>query len=233
MFLNYRKRSILLITLLSIAFSQGCKKESLNIDYSLHNYFPTTQGLWKEFVVDSIYHGENDNDNDDSVYVFQYQVREEIDSAFIDGEGRRSEIVVRYFRSDSNASWSVCNVWTQVITPQGAYRTENNIPYHKLAIPINTHTEWDGNDANTLDEELYEYEYFHTPGVVNNLSFDSTLSVLQIDENNYVEKIYGKEIYATGIGMIFKQRDELGKKNGIIVKGLEYQMRLINYGFSQ
>ena len=89
---------------------------------------------------------------------------------------------------------------------------------------------WNGNDANTMEEEFYTYEYFHQPEVINSLSFDSTISVLQIDENNFVERIFGNEIYAAGVGLIFKERDELGKQNGVVVKGLEYRMQVKAYG---
>ena len=66
--------------------------------------------------------------------------------------------------------------------------------------------------------------------MINSLSFDSTLSVIQIDENNYVETIFGNEKYAAGVGMIYKERNDLGKTNGQVVKGLEYRMVVVDYG---
>jgi hypothetical protein len=52
----------------------------------------------------------------------------------------------------------------------------------------------------------------------------------QIDENNFVETIYGNEKYAAGVGMIYKERNDLGKTNGQVVKGLEYRMVVVEYG---
>ena len=77
---------------------------------------------------------------------------------------------------------------------------------------------------------MYFYDYYHEPATFNSLNFDSTISIIQIDENNYVEKMYGNEIYAAGIGLVYKERDELGKQNGVVVKGLEYRMKIIGYG---
>ncbi|MEO8087344.1 MAG: hypothetical protein ABI763_11015, partial [Bacteroidota bacterium] len=90
--------------------------------------------------------------------------------------------------------------------------------------------EWNGNDKNTLEEEMYHYKNINTSKTYNNLSFDSTLTVIQRDDNNFVEKIYGVEVYASGIGMIYKERDDLRKTSGIIVSGTEFKMVVNSYG---
>ncbi|HNP99363.1 MAG TPA: hypothetical protein PKK99_09925 [Bacteroidia bacterium] len=208
----------------------ACKKESIIPPSPSFNYFPTTAGNWIEYDVDSIYHAENDNNNDDSVYSYHFQVREEIDSTFADGQGRPVQVILRYKRNSDLEAWSLVAVWTQTLSLSSAYRTEDNVPYHKLAFPINGSTMWDGNDANIQEEEMYEYTDYHTALTIGGFDFDSTLTVLQRDEDNYVERIFGQEIYATGVGMIYKQRDDLGKRNGIIVKGQEYKMTLKDFG---
>jgi hypothetical protein len=208
----------------------GCKKETVTLLPVSLNYFPTEIGNWIEYTVDSIYHADNDNNNDDSVYSYHYELREVIDGEFEDGEGRINQIIKRYSRSDSTQDWQLLNVCTQYLSSMNAYRNENNINLHKLSFPINSTISWNGNDANVLDEEIHYYEYFHEPASFNGLDFDSTLSVLQIDEDNFLEKIYGNEIYGAGIGLIFKARDELGKINGVVVSGLEYRMAVKGYG---
>ena len=219
-----------LFSLLILGTAYSCKKETIIPDSPSYNYFPTEKGKWVEYDVDSIYHGENDNNNDDSVYTFHFQIREEIDSTFTNSQGQATQILSRYKRASSSDSWVITAVWTQNLSLTGAYRTEDNVPYHKLAFPISSSISWDGNDANTLDEELYSYDTFHQATNVGGQSFDSTLTVIQVDENNFIERIYGVEMYAVGVGMIFKQRDNLGKRNGIVVKGLEYTMTLRDYG---
>ncbi|REJ82449.1 MAG: hypothetical protein DWQ44_12365 [Bacteroidetes bacterium] len=222
-------KSIFILLLISGVYS-SCKKDSQIINSNSFNYFPTAKGTWVEYNVDSIYHGENDNNNDDSVYTFNFQIREIVDSTFLDGEGREVQVLIRYKRMNSSDEWRLVSVWTQRLSLTGAYRTEDNITYQKLAFPINSRISWDGNAANILSEELYSYESFHEENLVGSFSFDSTLTVLQVDEDNFVERIFGKEIYAVGVGMIFKQRDDLGKRNGLVVKGLEYKMTLRDYG---
>lgn len=222
------KRFLYFLILLLILNS--CKKETIVPVSPSYNYFPVDNGRWVEYNVDSIYHGENDNNNDDSVYTFHFQIREQIDSSFINSEGQPTQVLARYKRETVADDWQLIGIWTQILNLNGAYRTEDNVPFHKLAFPISSGITWDGNAANTLDEELYYYDSFHVPATIGSTSFDSTLTVTQIDENNFIERIYGVEKFATGVGMIFKQRDNLGKRNGIVVKGLEYKMTLSDYG---
>ncbi len=198
---------------------------------SSFNYFPTERGKYVVFEVDSILHGDNDNNTDDSVYSWHFQVKETIDETFIDGQGRSAQIIRRYRRDNDMLPWNEMTRWTQVLTASSAYRTEDNVPYHKLSFPVGSPTPWNGNDANTEDEELYSYEDFNASLALNSFSFDSTLSVLQRDDNNFVEKIYAKEIYANHIGLIYKERDNLNKVNGMIVKGTEFKMKVIGYGW--
>lgn len=221
---------ILLAVLIISATIFSCKKDSIIPTSASFNYFPIEQGTYTIFDVDSIYHADNDNNNDDSVYSWHYQVKEVIDSTFEDGQGRPTQIIYRYKRSDALQSWMLTNVWTQTLTKSAAWRYEDNVVYHKLAFPINKNIEWNGNDANESAEEIYSYEAIHDEMDLGTLTFDSTISVLQVDENNYVEKIYGYEIYANNAGLIYKERADLRKINGLVTDGTEYKMSLIEFG---
>lgn len=222
------KLSLLIACIITLIFS--CKKDSVISVSPSFNYFPTERGKYAVYDVDSAYHAENDNNTDDSVYYSHYQIKELIDSTFIDGQGRPAQIIKRYKRDNDTLSWNLVNIWTQVLTATTAYKTEDNVPYHKLSFPISSTVTWNGNDANTLEVEMYSYDSFHSPMSINGLSFDSTLSVLQRDDDNFVQRIYGREVYANHIGMIYKERDNLGKLNGSVVKGTEYKMQIRSYG---
>ena len=218
----------LVIIVLSVISS--CGKEIIETTSPSYNYFPTEKGRYVIFDVDSIVHGTNDNDNDDSVYSYRYQVKEVIDTPFTDGEGKERQVVVRYYRADSTQEWSVNIVWSQSLSASNAYRWEDNVPYHKMSYPINYEIEWNGNDKNTLEEEMYHYTDIHASKSYNNLDFDSTLTIIQRDDDNFVEKIFGKEVFAAGIGLIYKERSNLRKTSGIIVSGTEYKMVVNSYG---
>lgn len=186
------------------------------------------------YDVDSILHSDNDNNTDDSVYSWHYQLKEVVGETFIDGQGRPVQIIQRFRRDNDSEEWSEINVCTQLVTAAAMYRTDDNIAYHKLAFPISSNTQpWNGNDMNTLDEEFYQYENFHVPLTMNAFDFDSTLSVLQVDEDNFVEKIYGEEVYANHVGLIYREHDDLRKMNGFPVKGTEFIMKVRAYGTEQ
>ncbi len=223
-------RVLFLLLCISMLTWFSCKKETVVLPALSYNYFPVEKGRFVVYDVDSIYHSENDNNNDDSVYSYHFQIKDKIDSSYIDLEGRVNQIRLRYRRDNDSMQWELSDVWTQYLSATSAYLTEDNIKYHKLSFPINLTTSWNGNDSNTGEEEIYFYDYFHESDVISGLSFDSTLSVIQVDENNYVETIYGNEKYAAGVGMIYKERNDLGKRNGQVVKGLEYKMVVVDYG---
>ena len=221
---------LFLLTLFLCFIATSCKKEKIIPGSTSYNYFPTEEGKYVVYSVDSVFHSDNDNNTDDSVYSWHYQVKELIGETFIDGEGRPVQILRRFRRDTESEEWVEVNVCTQLLTAAAVYRTEDNIAYHRLAFPINSSIQWDGNDANTLDVEMYSYENFHAPLEMNSFSFDSTLSILQVDEDNFVEKIYGEEVYANHVGLIYRVRDELRKVNGFPVKGTEFRMQVIGYG---
>jgi hypothetical protein len=208
----------------------GCKEEYVTPESAPFPYFPVREGLYRIYDVDSVVHAENDNNNDDSVYTYNFQVMEVIDSSYIDAVGDTSQMVVRYRRTDTSSAWSLMSVWTQKLIASGAYTTEENVVYHKLAVPADLQTVWDANAGNILEEEPCYYLSLDQPYTLGALAFDSVASVFQRDDDNFVERKYGREVYAAGIGLVFKSRVDLGKRNGLVVSGLDYRMSLAEWG---
>jgi hypothetical protein len=221
---------LLRLAIVIALFMTGCQDDYVSPQNPPLRYFPMEEGFYRIYDVDSIVHAENDNNNDDSVYSYHFQVMEIIDSSYIDPVGDSIRIVVRYHRPDSVSAWSLTSVWTQTVNRLGAYRTEENIRYHKLALPLLSSTVWDANASNTLAEELCYYDYIDQPDYYGAFTFDSTVAVFQRDEDNFVERKYGREVYAAGVGLVFKEREDLGKRNGFIVRGLEFRMTIVDYG---
>jgi hypothetical protein len=221
---------IVFFVVVGFTFLSQCKKETQILTPAGLNYFPSDVGRWIEYNVDSTYHSESDNNNDDSVYHYNFQMREVLDSEYTDEGGRKNQIIKRYRRQNYSVPWTLSNVWTQCVSNSSAYRTEENIRFHKLAFPVNSTVTWNGNDANMMEDEFYSYEYIDQPVTIDSIYFEKTVSVIQIDENNFVETFYGNEIYADGVGLIYKERKELGKRNGIIVKGIEYVIKVSAFG---
>ena len=216
--------------ILAFSILISCGKETLEVPSPSFNYFPTEKGNFVIYNVDSVVHSDEDDNNDDSVYYFHYQVKEVVDSTFIDGEGDERQVLVRYYRKDTTDDWTINSVWTQYLNSTSAYRWEENIPYHKLSFPINSDVEWNQNDQNTLDPVYFQYEEIHASRTLNNMTFDSTIVVTDNAIPNFVEDISNKEIYAAGIGMIYKKNKDLRKTSNQVVSGIELTMVVDSYG---
>jgi hypothetical protein len=221
---------LFLLVAFLVFIAASCKKEKIIPGSASYNYIPVTEGRYVVYDVDSVYHSDNDGNTDDSVYSWHFQLKELIGETFMDGQGQPVQIIRRYRRDADSTQWMEVGACTQLLSSAAMYRTEDNISYHKLAFPINTTIQWNGNDANTLDDEMYVYESVHSSLTMNAMNFDSTLSILEVDEDNFVEKIYGEEIYASQVGLIYRERDDLRKVNGLPVKGTEFRMRVRTYG---
>ena len=128
-----QKQNIFLLLISLTAFTwYSCKKESVEAPALSYNYFPTESGKYIIYDVDSIYHSETDNNNDDSVFSYHFQIKDKIDSSFIDLEGRLNQVRLRYHRDNDTLPWQLTEVWTQYLSSTSAYLTEENIKYHKL-----------------------------------------------------------------------------------------------------
>src|SRR5437868_5456454 len=68
---------------------------------SLYRYFPLKEGNYIVYHVDSIIHSyidDSTNNPDSLIDTFQYEVKEVVDSDFIDGEGDLAWRITRYQR---------------------------------------------------------------------------------------------------------------------------------------
>ena len=212
----------------SIILFIGCKKsnnESVNYYY---NYFPLELDAWIEYDVLDIMHNESGS-SDTSVY----QLKEITTEEFIDNEGRLTYRIERYRRDDVNANWSIKDVWYSNKTKTTAEKVEENVRFTKLIFPINTSKYWNGNAFNNLEEWEYSYDSLHKPKLINNLSFDSTITVIQRDNQNVVEYEKVKEIFAIDIGLIYKSHIDLDINLSNILdinSGRELEMTITAYG---
>jgi len=223
-----------LVLILSTVLLFSCKKEHAPVTSpASYDYVPVNTGHWVVYDVDSIVHADNDNNTDDSVRYFHFQIKEVISSTFIDGEGRPVQRIERYHKQANSDEWNITNVWTTTVTSNRVERVEDNIRYVALAFPINSTISWNRNSFNTLGEDYDTYNSFHEPIELGSFSFDSTLSVVQLDaesNDNYVEKIYFEEKYAVHVGRIYKVYQDLLKNAGQVVSGLDYTETVADYG---
>ncbi len=222
--------ALLLIVVLIFAIT-GCHKTapSLYASNPLTNYYmPLAIGKYITYRMDSLtfyYFGQSDTTN-------SYLAKDIIEDSTTDNLGRLSWIVTRYL-SDTTGMVPWQPTETYLVTPtKGTIEVnENNLRYLKLTYPMANGDNWTGNTylptapfqdhfsfSDQINTDLqawnYTYQNVNRPFVVaNNTAYDSTVTVLQVNDSSglpiidtvFASKTYWTETYAKNIGLIYRQ----------------------------
>ena len=191
-----------------------------------YNYYPLHINQVKEFFVTNIVHNSFGKDTT------TYFLKEIITDYNINMEGDTVYRVERYWKVDSNLSYEIKDVWTSKKNLSAGYSNEENITYTKLIFPLSLNIYWNGNAFNNLGYQEYSIQSLNIPFQLNNVIFDSSLTVIQNYKSNLLEFENSKEIYATGIGLIYKEDVQVEINSGNlsdITQGYEYYQEIINY----
>ena len=208
-------------------FTTSCLKPTYNNPDFQYEYFPIEIGSWLEYEVVDITHTSSGSDT------LNYFLKEVKTNEFIDNEGEVSQRLERYWKFEINDEYVVKDIWYSKITNTTAEKVEENKRYTKLIFPIKFGAYWDGNAYNSFVEWEYEYDSINEPYMINGISFDSTLKVVQRDVLTAVEYEDCHEIYAKHVGMIYKKFIVLNINLFNILdinEGSELEMRLIDFG---
>ena len=201
-------RKLILLPLIAIiTMIAGCSDEDTNNEPSglLYSYFPVNVG--HEVIYDAVLITYDDFSLEHDTDI--YQIKEVIESVFEDQQGRPTQRLERYRRNTPNDSWVIHDVWTSNLTSVRAEKMEENIPYVKMVFPVSPSVSWNGNSLNTFELQEYEYDQINQADVVGGIAFDSTLTVIQMDETNAIYIKYEIEKYATGVGCIYKVNNRI------------------------
>lgn len=166
-----------------------------------YSYFPTNEG--HELIYDASLITRDPIAGDDTSV---FQVREVVESIFNDNQGRPTQRLERYIRATPADPWVIADVWTSNMTSTRVEKKEENITYIKLVFPLLEGKDWDGHSLNSLGPREYIYDWLDEPYSVNGIAYDSTLRVVQADEDNFVYKEQFEEVYAAGIGLVYKNQ---------------------------
>jgi hypothetical protein len=223
-----KKKKYLLVPFCALVLFFSCKKDKEIIQQDLgYSYFPVKPGSWIIYDVDSIFHDEFKG----TIDTFHFQVKEVIESVFLDNSERETQRIERYKRSNDSLPWVIKNVWTSNRTSSTAERVEDNQRFVKLNFPPDLNKSWNGNAFNTLPEMAYSYKLLDSQQIIGGTKFDSTLIVVQVDDINLIQEEYAAEYYAKNVGMIYKKIISVKKKIGAgIISGLEYKMTIRSFG---
>jgi hypothetical protein len=216
--------------LLFIGVLTSCRtKTDITPRLSGQEYYNNKTGSWIIYKVDSIVFSDF-NQIIQKVDTFHYLVKETITEKFLNASGNETNRIERYKRMMDTLPWEITNVWTSNISTNSLEKVEENIRYVKMSFPVTSGKIWPGNQFNTLVPWDYTYRDIKVPMTICGFVFNNTVTVLQKDsaDDNFIEKRFAKEIYAEGIGMVYKQMDTLEIQNSI-KKGLYFRQTIIDW----
>lgn len=202
--------------------SASCKKESEAFQTAtVADYFPLEVGKKFLYRLDSTVLASFGS----SLTVRSYQAMDSIESTFTDNQGRLSYRIFRLLRDTAGLKpWQFAATYLATPTGQWLEYVDNNLRFIKLHAPLTegyswkAHTYIDTKSLNTtvsyLDEWQYEYRDLGQRYRLLNTTYDSTVTVYQQDETtpsgpfnpaNYQQRNLGTEVYARGVGLIYKE----------------------------
>jgi hypothetical protein len=214
------KRIILFSGLVMLVALAACKKQTEEL-YTppIESYSPLVAGKFITYRLDSFkYLPFSLQDT-----TITYQVKHVVDALVTDNLGRSVYRIIRYIRKTSQNAWVPDNSFMAVNTGSSYEFIENNQRFLKLELPIAEGFTWKGNSyidtyslnstVRYLDDWDYAYDSLYKPLTLGTIKLDSTIRVNQRDEvignpadpNSYSEKNYGAEIYAKGIGLVYRK----------------------------
>jgi hypothetical protein len=193
---------------------------------SYDEYFPIELKNEKKFLVTNIIHNSFGKDTS------SYFLKEIITESFIDLEGDTAYRIERYWKTDTTQSYNIKDVWVAKKSINSLQQIEENISYTKLIFPIDQNSFWNGNAFNNLGYQEYIVQSIHTAFTLNNLTFDSCITINQHYKSNLLQYENSQEIYSLGLGLVYKEEIVTQINNGDqndILQGSEYIQELIEY----
>lgn len=195
-----------------LGFFSGCKNtdEPFVTDYH-YSYTPIDSGHYVIYDVDSIQYS---NVRDTA----HYQLMEIVGDTIYDNEGELCYELNLFRRANASSAWVFDRKWRIKRTATNFQKTEDDVKFVKLVFPPAADVEWNGNiyvPTSTVYKVFEDWDYHFTevnsPYTINGFSFDSTLTVSEVDNENLIEKTLRKEVYAKNVGMIYQEWEVLTK----------------------
>jgi hypothetical protein len=205
-----------------------------NVENFGYTYFPLDSGLYRDYLVKTVNYkigGITDSGS--------YYLREKNGKWKMENSGDTVLTINRYKRNSPELDWQIDSVISVTKNRRFLKSQESNIPYVKLVFPVRDLKEWNGNAYNSLGDENYHYSDVNMEKLIMDSLFVNTVKVVQKEFiDTIVYTIIKNEIYARGVGLIYKESINLnyctendfciGKK--IIAYGSESRQWIISYG---
>lgn len=134
-----------------------------------------------------------------------YQRKEVTGSAYADVTNQPAYRIFRYRRTTESQPWQLDSVWSTRRSRTDAIRTENGRDIVKIVFPVTENARWNANRLNSMGADEYELRNVGRPFSVSGMTFGETATVVQQDDSTLVGQDKRREVYAGGVGLIYKE----------------------------
>jgi len=158
------------------------------------DFLPLQKGHKVDYRVEQIIYREFDPTD-----TLIYYLREEVGDTIPDfsGEGITQQLF-RYTRLDTLGDWQLDSVWSIKQDFNRIIKTENNIPFIKLVLPLDRDSNWNGNALNSLEFQNYTLQGFLLPFE----DYERSFRVIHQEDSSLVDKNIKWERFAENVGLI-------------------------------
>lgn len=191
---------VLSFCLLFIVACQKEETEKAEIFYG-HAYAPLKVGQQKIFRIDSIIFNEFSGQKDTLMF---FQKATIVDSYQSEDKQRIFRLKIEERFSDS-LPWHEKRMDKLFRNDIRYEQTTENVAKIALIFPIAANISWNANALNSDNELQYTYQNVNQSFSFNGKNYDSTLTVLQKQEDNLIEKQLTEEKYASNVGLFFRK----------------------------
>ncbi|MFD2245006.1 hypothetical protein [Pontibacter ruber] len=201
------KRTLLFLVLLA-GFVVGCDTKTVEPDLHAagYDYYPLNVGDFRIYDVTNIFYRNNVGDTT------RFQLRERVDTTFTDQTNTLNYKIIRSIRPNANSSWRDDSVIVVTKSVTNVILSKDNTKWVKLVFPVVSGKTWKGDayNSNQIEnkeepKENYRFSNVGEPFTAGNETYPETATVIQgTPSKNPVQLDDRKEVYAHGIGMVYR-----------------------------
>lgn len=221
------KRIFLFSTILSLFWAACTKEENAPAIDLKSNYYPLKVSGVIIYTVDSTAYSNFTNTSQN----FKFEIKDSTTNTFQNLSGTTIYRIERFKRLSTSSPWLFQVVFTRSKSLRAAEEFFNNQTFIRLIFPPVKGATWNGNSKNTIGKQDYQIENDFSALSLNSLSFDSTIVVTEINEQNLIREDLVYSTYAKNIGLVQKEVKALDKNisTGRITNGFTYTLKIKSF----